>query len=213
MKIDLLCSDPNHPVVPWLEAWKNSRASGDEVALLHEVGRLAGGDVLFLISCTEILTPERRGLYRHVIVLHASDLPKGRGWSPHVWALLEGARAITVSAISAAERVDSGDVWAKRSFDVAPHALHDEIHAALFDKEVKLMHDVVGMIRRGEGPVPQPDVEPTYYPRRSPADSELDPGKSIAEQFDRMRVCDPERYPAFFKMHGHVYEVRLKKVT
>lgn len=212
MKIDLLCSSPDHPVIPWLEAWRGQQASSDTVVLLHEADQLAGGDVLFLISCTEIIAPERRNLYRHVVVLHASDLPKGRGWSPHVWAIIEGARAITVSAIDAAGKVDCGDVWAKRNFDVAPHALYDEINVALFDTELKLMDDVVGMVRRGERPVPQPAIEPTYHRRRTPADSEIDPDSSIAQQFDRMRVCDPERYPAFFHMHGHVYEIRLRKV-
>lgn len=211
MKIDILCSDPHHPVMPWLEAWRDRRRGGDEVALHHEARRLAGGDVLFLISCTEILPPERLGLYRHAVVLHASDLPRGRGWSPHVWAIISGASAITLSAISVAEKVDTGDVWAKTTFDVPPHALHDEINSALFDAELALMDEVIGMIGRGEQPEPQPGIEPTYYPRRTPADSELDPAKSIAEQFDKMRVCDPERYPAFFSLHGHVYEISLKK--
>jgi len=211
MKIDLLCSNPHHPVMPWLETWRDRRRGDDDVALHNEASRLAGGDVLFLISCTEILSPERLSLYRHALVLHASDLPRGRGWSPHVWAIIAGASAITLSAISVAEKVDTGDVWAKRTFDVPPHALHDEITTALFDAELTLMDEVIDMIGRGEQPVPQPDIEPTHCPRRTPADSELDPRKSIAEQFDKMRVCDPDRYPAFFRMHGHVYEISLKK--
>ena len=41
------------------------------------------------------------------------------------------------------------------------------------------------MVERGETPVPQPDTEASYYPRRTPADSEPDPGKSISEQSTR----------------------------
>ncbi|WP_395684570.1 formyltransferase family protein [Aestuariivirga sp.] len=212
MKIDLLCSSRHHPVIPWLETWRDQQTPGDETTLLHEVEKLGGGDVLFLISCSEIIPAERRALYGHVIVLHASDLPRGRGWSPHVWAIIEGAHTLTVSAIDAAEKVDSGDVWSKRTFEVAPHALHEEINAALFANELKLMDEVIGMIRQGRIPVPQPEVTASYYRRRIPADSEIDPGKSIAEQFDILRVCDPERYPAFFHLHGHVYEIRLKKL-
>ena len=40
------------------------------------------GDILFLISCSERIGDAYRQKYRHVLVLHASDLPKGRGWSP-----------------------------------------------------------------------------------------------------------------------------------
>lgn len=62
-------------------------------------------------------------------------------------------------------------------------------------------------------PEPQDSsVVPSYYPRRSPEDSELDSQKSIAEQFDLLRVCDPQRFPAFFKLHGHTYRVTVEKV-
>ena len=38
----------------------------------------------------------------------------------------------------------------------------------------------------------------SFYPRRTPKDSELDERKSIAEQFNLLRVVDNEKYPAFF---------------
>ena len=61
-------------------------------------------------------------------------------------------------------------------------------------------------------PIPQPsDIEATYYPKRTPRDSEIDPRKSIAEQFDLVRVCDPVRFPAFFYHRGHRYVLKLEK--
>lgn len=212
MKIDLLCSSEDHPISPWLVMWARERARDHEVRILHRKDQLKSGDMLFLISCTEMIPVELRTLYQHCIVLHASDLPRGRGWSPHVWAILEGARTITVSAINAEDRIDSGHIWAKKSFDVAPHELYDEINASLFDAEIALLDQVIGMVENGDVPRPQPDEEATYYPRRTPEDSELDPHLSIADQFDKIRVSDPDRYPAFFKMHGAVFSVSLRKV-
>jgi methionyl-tRNA formyltransferase len=52
---------------------------------------------------------------------------------------------------------------------------------------------------------------PTYYRKRIPEDSRIDPCGSIAGQFDLLRVADPERYPAFFDFRGHRYEIRLIK--
>lgn len=212
MKIDVICSSDDHPVIPWLKQWMRKHETRHRLGLLRKKTELTSGDILFLISCTELISSEQRKLYRHCIVLHASDLPAGRGWSPHIWSILEGASTITVSAIDAEDRVDSGAIWAQRAFDVAPHQLHDEIDAALFDAEIALLDQVVGMVERGETPGPQPNTEASYYPRRTPADSEVDPGKSISEQFDKIRVCDPNRYPAFFRLHGHVYSISLKKV-
>ena len=212
MKIDLLCSSDDHPINPYLVNWADERAHKHEVRLLRRKNQLRSGDVLFLISCTEMIPAHLRALYQNCIVLHASDLPKGRGWSPHVWAILEGATMITVSAINAEDRIDSGDIWAKKTFNVAPHELYDEINNSLFETEIALLDQVVELIQDGDAPLPQPEEEATYYPRRTPQDSELDPDQTIAAQFDKIRVSDPDRYPAFVKMHGAVYSVFLRKV-
>ena len=119
---------------------------------------------------------------------------------------------MTVSAINAEDRIDSGDIWAKKSFDVARHQLYDEINASLFETEIALLDQVVGMVENEDAPHPQPNEEATYYPRRTPRDSELDPSLSSAEQFDKIRVSDPDRYPAFFEMHGTVFSLSLRKV-
>lgn len=42
----------------------------------------------------------------------------------------------------------------------------------------------------------------SYYRRRRPADSQLDPERTLAEQFDLLRVVDNDRYPAFFEWRG-----------
>jgi methionyl-tRNA formyltransferase len=212
VKIDLLCSSQDHPINPWLERWSEGHARQHEIKIVRRSDQLKSGDILFLISCAEMIPKKIRTQYECCIVLHASDLPKGRGWSPHVWAILEGARTLTVSAINAEDRVDSGDIWAKKTFNVAPNELYNEINASLFETEITLMDQVIQMVENNDAPQPQPDEEATYYPRRTPRDSELDPGLSIAEQFDKLRVSDPNRFPAFFKMHGAVFHINLTKV-
>ncbi|MCL1630049.1 MULTISPECIES: formyltransferase family protein [Roseinatronobacter] len=212
MKIDLLCSSQDHPINPWLVRWREERAQQHEIRIVRSRDQLKSGDILFLISCAEMIPEKLRTLYGNCVVLHASDLPKGRGWSPHVWAILEGARIITVSAINAEDRVDSGDIWAKKTFNVAPNELYNEINASLFEAEITLMDQVIRMVENSDAPHPQPDEEATYYPRRTPRDSKLDPSLSIAEQFDKIRVSDPNRFPAFFEMHGTVFSIKLTRV-
>ena len=213
MKIDLLCSKQDHPVNGWLSEWSETATQHHEVRILNSMSQLIAGDLLFLVSCAEVIPEGIRSRYTHTVVIHASDLPEGRGWSPHVWAILEGASTITVSAINAENRVDSGAIWAKRNFALVGHELHDEINDALFKTEMKLLDDVVSMVERGENPAPQPRGIDSYYPRRTPADSEIDADRSIAEQFEKIRVADPNRYPAFFKLRGHVYKMSIRKVA
>ena len=60
-------------------------------------------------------------------------------------------------------------------------------------------------------PVPQSkEVTATYRPKRTPEDSRLDLNKSINEQFNLLRVCDKNRFPAFFVIHGKKYKVIIE---
>ncbi len=131
-----------------------------------------------------------------------------------MWELLDGAESITLSLLSAEDGVDTGAIWAKQKLRVPRDALHDEINEILFSGETALMDKAIELVSRGAVPMPQnPDIEPTYFPRRTPQDSEIDPGRPLVESFNKIRLMDPDRYPAFFKLHGHTYTVELKKVS
>ena len=167
--------------------------------------------MLFLVSCSELVTERERQGYQHTLVLHASDLPKGRGWSPYIWELIKGAETITVSLLEAAEQVDSGRIWAKESFSVGKDWLWDEIHDALFAAELKLMSFAVANKEHIKPEAQDESEGVSYYPKRSPKDSELDVDKPLKEQFDLLRVCDPVRYPATIRIHGQTYKITVEK--
>ena len=52
--------------------------------------------------------------------------------------------------------------------------------------------------------------EASHYRRRRPADSQLDPERSLAEQINLLRVVDNQRYPAFFHWHGRRYRLQVQ---
>ena len=212
MRISLLCSDEQHPVNEYLKRWMAAQLGIHQVELVRKKSELSGGDILFLISCAEIVGATDRSAYRATLVLHASDLPRGRGWSPHIWQLIEGADEITLSLLEAEDKVDSGRIWKQLSIPIPKHALWDEINAHLFDAEIKLIDFAVNEFEQIRPTAQDPSIEPSYYPRRTPADSQVDPSKSIASQFDRIRVCDPNRFPAFFELHGKKYKLTLEKI-
>lgn len=182
------------------------------IELVNEKSKLSGGDILFLISCTEIVRAEDRAAYLHSLVLHASDLPSGRGWSPHIWQILEGAEEVVLSLIEADDNIDSGPIWKKSRIYFPKHMLWNEINDQLFSAEIELIDFAVNNFLR-ISPSPQDEkLKSSYYPKREPVDSRVDPFRSISEQFDKIRICDPERYPAFFELYGHKYKLILEKI-
>jgi methionyl-tRNA formyltransferase len=210
MKISLVCSDPGHPIRPWLESWVATHNGRHQIELVNKVAALQGGDLLFLISCHEIVARHTRQMYDATLVIHASDLPRGRGWSPHIWQILEGRNDITVTLLEAEDNVDSGAIWAQRVLHFSGDELYDEINRKLFEAEIFLMSKAIDDFSQID-PRPQDGVEATYYPKRNPEDSRIDPQRSIAEQFDLLRVADPQRFPAFFDWRGYRYELHLRK--
>lgn len=210
MNISVLCDSPNHPILPYLIRWQADRSDHD-VHIYNRIDQLPGGDILFLISCNTIAKQETLSLYQYVLVTHASDLPLGRGWSPHVWQLLAGSTDICVSLLEAADKVDSGRIWHKQICYIPRIALFDEINRILFQTEIELMNYAIDNCYNI---IPQPQdasITPTYYPKRTPKDSQLDISQSLESLFNQIRVADPHRYPAFFYLDGQKFTLTLSK--
>lgn len=212
MKISILCSSIDHPVYPYLEHWLSVQSGKHQIDLVQKKGDLQGGEILFLISCSDIIDKEIRDRYKSCLVIHASDLPKGRGWSPHIWQILEGKNEICISMIEAEDIIDSGAIWKQLSIRLEGHELYDEINKQLFKAELELM-DYAVETHATVKPETQANIKQSYYPKRTPEDSQLDPNKSMAEQFDLLRISDPDRYPAYFKLRGHTYKLFIEKVN
>ena len=211
MKISFLCSDENHPVNEYLREWILNYQETYKIELVRKVEDLSGGDLLFLISCSEIVSNQIRSNYTNSLVIHASDLPEGRGWSPHIWQLIEGKENIVLSLIEAEDTVDTGQVWQKLKIKIPKHFLWNEINEMVFMAEIELVDFAVNNFSKIES-FPQDTVNnPKYYSKRTPEDSRIDPEKSIVSQFDLIRVCDPLRYPTFFEHLGCRYKLILEK--
>ena len=213
MRVTIICSDPGHPVCEYLARWQACLPVGRHaVEIVDSVAQAPGGDLLLLVSCSEIVTAAARSRYRKCLVLHASDLPRGRGWSPHVWTILEGGAEVVVTLLEAEDKVDTGAIWHQDVVSIPAHALWDEINHLLFEAEVRLVDFALAHFDSAEPRMQDPSVEPSYHPRRRPADSRIDPAKPISEQFDLIRVCDPHRFPAHFTLRGHTYKLTLEKM-
>lgn len=210
MKVTVLCSDVLHPVNMHLKSWI-SKNQVHQINLIRSKSDLTCGDLLFLISCSEIVSEEDCKNYSKTLVIHASDLPHGRGWSPHIWQIINGASVLTLTLLEAAEKVDSGNIWKKTQVYVSNDALWDEINQAVFEAEINLMDFALNNFSVIQTQEQSSLIQPTYYRKRNPSDSRIDVQKSIEEQFNLLRVCDPDRFPAYFELYGKKYTIRLEK--
>jgi len=211
MKITILNSSQEHPVNFWLKKWIDKNKSNNKIQLIRSKKELVEGDILFLISCSELISNNERNKFKKTLVIHASDLPTGKGWSPHIWDIINGNEVITLSLLEADDKVDSGDIWTKIKLNIPSTALFDEINQIIFDAELDLMDFAVKNFN-SITPLKQNNKNQTYWPKRTPKDSEIDISKSLDEQFNLIRVCDPERFPAFFFKNGKKFKLKVEVV-
>lgn len=185
------------------------KVEGHRVALVHKIAEAPAADIAVYLNCERIIPAHERARFRNNVVVHASALPEGRGWSPLTWSILAGAERVMLTLFEAADEVDAGPIYLQHELRFEGHELIDELrrHVALGSQAL------VREFAAGWPHVPsRPQVGvPTFFPRRRPVDSRLDPDRPLREQFNLLRVVDDERYPAYFEHAGHVYELRISK--
>jgi methionyl-tRNA formyltransferase len=181
MLIQILVDNNGSWVIPYAKELSNKLESkGHEVNLIYSHDEVKEGDILCLLSCEMIFKDLH--FNEHNLVIHESDLPKGKGWSPLTWQILEGKDKIPVTLFEASKEVDAGDIFAKEYIHLEGHELLDDIKHQQGLKTIKLVIDFVERYPQVEAC--SQEGESTYYPKRTPKDSELDINKSIKEQFD-----------------------------
>jgi methionyl-tRNA formyltransferase len=209
MNISILITSIEHPINAYIDKWVEKNKS-HQISVIHSKKELISGDILFLISCSDIVSKLERDKFKKTLVIHASDLPHGKGWSPYVWEIINGATNITVSLLEAEDKVDTGDIWKKVNVVISKTALFSEINELIFNLELKLMDFAIENYNTIK-PEKQSNIDSTYWSKRSPKDSEININKAISEQFDLIRVCDPKRFPAYFYKDGVRFNITIEK--
>jgi len=209
MKITILTDNPNSWILPYVEDLKKELNEVHQIEHVFKTSDIVGGDIMLVLSCEKILKAEYLKLHKSNVVVHPSKVPLGKGWSPLAWQVLEGCNDIPVSLFEAVEAVDAGDVYIVDYIKLEGHELNDEIKHQQGLLTMKMVKKYIDEFESMVG-VPQSGEE-TFYPRRRQKENELDVNKTIAEQFNLLRVVDNERYPAHFHLNGKKYILKIYK--
>ena len=208
MKIQLLVDNIDSWILPYAKSICNTLImKGHECSLIYRHEDVKTGDILFLLGCEKKFN--NLHLNKNNLVIHESDLPRGKGWSPLTWQILEGKNTIPVTLSEATNEIDSGVIYSKKYIECNGGELLAELKELQAKTTEQLVIEFVENHPKNLGIVQSGDV--TYYSRRLPKDSMLDINKTIFEQFNLLRVCDNKRYPAFFYLNNQKYILKIEK--
>ena len=167
-------------------------------------------DVVFILSYHKIIPEKYLYINKHNIVIHASALPAGKGWAPMFWQIIEGKNEIPFTMFEASNGVDNGDIYMQKILKLTGYELHDELRAKQANFIMDMCLEFINNYKKYKNPMPQQGNE-SFYQKRTPKDSKLDINKSIKEQFNLLRICSNEEYPAFFEIDGKKYILKIEE--
>lgn len=208
MRITILVDDKDSWFIPYaIKLQKRLIDYGKEVKCVFNQKDVTPSDICFLLSCKKIVGQEFLKKNNHNIVVHASDLPRGKGFSPLAWQIMEGNNEIILTLFEVTEDVDAGPYYMKEKIVFLGTELLDSLHNKMANRIIEMcikyvMHikDYVAQTQEGES---------TFYPRRMEKDDELNIDKTIREQFNHLRIADNERHPLWFVVNEKKYYIKV----
>ena len=207
MKI-LILTSPNQWFIPYAKQLQKKLPESELLYDHNEIDKVY--DIVFILSYHKIIPLEQLKANRHNIVIHASALPKGKGWAPMFWQVLEGKNEIPFTMFEASSGVDDGDIYMQETLHLTGYELNDVLRAKqanfIIDMCIKFINNYENYKNAQEQ-----SGEESFYPKRSAKDSELDINKTIKEQFNLLRIVSNDDYPAFFEIDGHKYIIKIEE--
>jgi len=214
MKIQILISKNS-----WAEKYEKSiksnlREFSKNIIFLNNHKKLkAKYDVNIIFSYFKIIEKKYLEKSKFNLVPHESDLPKGKGMSPLTWQIIKGVQIITFSLFEASNKTDNGLIYLKKKIKIKKDLTFNEIKKLQFKVNILLINVFLKYYKKNDKPLESsfPKGNSSFFKARVPKDSKMDINKSLRSQFNLLRTCDSNNYPAFFYINKKKYYLKLIK--
>lgn len=149
---------------------------------------------------------------KNVIVFHASDLPKGRGWAPIANTILNNEAKFVITGIIANNEIDKGPIVLKASMDMRPYFTASILRNIDNELISYLTAELSELCALGElKSVPQNEKNATYQNRRISSDLELQLHNKLKDCIPLLRSAERE-HPCYLLVGDIKYEISIKPV-
>jgi methionyl-tRNA formyltransferase len=145
------------------------------------------------------------------VLFHSSDLPEGRGWAP-IYHTIVNKLDLVQTMLYASEEADRGNILAKATYKLKGFEMEHEVRKIDDELTLGLINECIDtVIEKNPVGKTQHVSSGSWWKRRKPEDSKIDPALTIEEAFDTLRAL-PSSAPAFFDMSGRKFQIKLEPV-
>ncbi|MFJ9637730.1 methionyl-tRNA formyltransferase [Streptomyces sp. NPDC101178] len=175
-----------------------NRPDGDLVERLKEVAP----DIIVANNWRTWMPPEIYNLPVHgTLNIHDSLLPAYAGFSPLIWALINGEPEVGVTAHLMDEELDAGDIVVQRSVAVGPTDTTTDLFHRTVDLIAPVTTEALGLIASGRTEfTPQDRSKASFFHKRAEEDIRID-WNWPAEDLERLIRAQSAPYPSAFTFH------------
>lgn len=160
------CTNENIPVF----AGNPREGRGFDFIKEIKVDVIVSINYLFLIEEDIIKHPKRIAFN-----IHGSLLPKYRGRTPHVWAIINGEKEAGITAHIIDSDCDTGDIIHQLLVEITSENTGADILKKYAELYIPLIDNVLDSIKNDSLKMyPQDNSKATYFGKRTPDDGEID---------------------------------------
>ncbi|MEU1281411.1 methionyl-tRNA formyltransferase [Streptomyces sp. NPDC005805] len=176
-----------------------NRPDDDE---LFERLKEADPDIIVANNWRTWIPPRIFRLPRHgTLNIHDSLLPAYAGFSPLIWALINGESEVGVTAHMMNDELDAGDIVRQEAVEVGPADTATDLFHRTVDLIAPVTTGALARIAAGETEfTPQDRSRATFFHKRSEEDIRMD-WSWPAEDLERLVRAQSDPYPSAFTFH------------
>lgn len=141
---------------------------------------------------------------RLLLNIHPAILPQYKGYHTEPYVIINGEKEHGITAHTLTKGLDDGDIFHQVKFPISSFSTTASIKKQAHDLMPEFVRDLISIVRAGDAHAVPQDAALTKVvaPKRSPDDSQIDPGKPLTELYNLVRACDSKKYPAYFYLDG-----------
>lgn len=208
IKVTILI-DPNNS---WIEKYaKKIKYSKYKyfIKFSKNKNKIKGEDLVLVLSYTKILDSKFLKKNKLVLVAHPSNLPLDKGFAPVQNQILKNRKKIFFSLIKAEKKVDAGPICLKTSFNLDGLELYEDMRIKQGKALIKLIQKFLIIYPKIN--FKKQTGKSTFNKKRNVKDYKLNIKKNIMSQFNILRICNNENYPAHFFYKKQKYILKIFK--
>ena len=210
MKIKILTSKSswlykNRKKIKYKNYWKNKKI----ITSYKDIQ--SNFDLTVMLSYYKIIPSKYLNNTKYNLVVHESDLPKGRGFSPLFHQIINGKTWITFSLFECLKNMDSGKIYFKKKFYFSPTLIYEEIKNHQINCALKLLDIFLKKLKNKKKLIKGKDQKgnATFFKKLKNETSEININKTLDSQINILRTRDNDNFPSYFYYKKRKYILKL----